>query len=229
MLQLEGLGAPLRAWYELLMHENEAVREYVLAHDARRILEIGCGPGRFIRLLEVLGMERFEEIHGVECDPSIFSHLQTAFGRDYPRIKLTRQFVTAEEGLSFADGHFDLCINAMNIVGWQSEPVAWLEEMVRCSETVFFTVYKTGRESLRMRMYESRGHVLSNAGTHLTPEGQILLGDCDTLNHALTRAFTPDQVHDVCQAVSARTGCTFEIDGRTDHLVYLCWLKAPAS
>lgn len=210
-----------RRWYEMIDVENSKVRDYVVQNKPRRILEVGCGPGRLIKIIQNLGLENFDEIVGIEADTQMYNRAYERW-RDIDKVKIFKMTVGYQ--LPYNDDDFDFCINAMNIVGWQENERAWLEEMLRCSKVVFFTLYKKGLEKERLEMYEKRKHRLSETDVHLDQNGQIILGDCAVIPNVVSRAYTPQEVNELCNKVSSKYAAQFDIDSTSNELLYICFI-----
>jgi len=218
----KSLPVARRVWYQMLSDENQSVLDFIRRRKPKRILEVGCGPGRFLGLLKRNGFDRFEEIVGIDCDAQMYDYAYTKFQRNTPPIRLYNMKV--KENLPFDDERFDLCINAMNIAGWQDNIEAWLKEMRRCSRSVFFSLYKKGNEELRTEMYRKRGHKISGAGVHTDAAGQIVLGDCSVLEGVTSRAYSQEEIDAMCGSVLAIYDGTYTIDKETNELLYLCFI-----
>lgn len=208
-------------WYEMIDVENRKVRDYVLEHKPRRILEVGCGPGRMIDILEKIGFENFDKIVGIEKDTEMYNH---AYKRWQENQNVEIFQMTVEHLLPFSDDDFDLCVNAMNIVGWQEDESEWLELMLRCSQVVFFTLYKKGFEADRIEMYEKRGHKLSETAVHKDlKNGQIILGDCAVIPNVVSKAYTYAEVLELCRKV--KYDINYDIDDKSNELLYICFIS----
>lgn len=209
-----------KVWYEMFQAENDAVLKFVESRQPRRIIEIGCGPGRFIDLFVNMGLDRFQEIVGIDCDSEMYKECSSRFRGYSPKIKILRMEVRYD--LPYDDNHYDFAINAMNIVGWQDNEIEWLKEMLRAAKCLFFTVYKRGTEELRMKMYQRRPHETSELGLHLNSDGEIVLGDCAVMPNIKSKSYTADQVQSFCDALSAMYDCTYKIDDESNKLLHLC-------
>lgn len=214
-----------RRWYEMIDIENRTIRDYISKHKPKRILEVGCGTGRVISTIET-GID-YDEIIGIECDEEMHSHAQNRW-MDDDKIKIQKMLV--KDSLPYEDNYFDFSINAMNIVGWQENESEWLEEMLRCSKTVFFSVYKKGHETERMEMYRTRGHKISEEAVYLNSTGQIVLGDCacmsDVVSEAvISKAYTSEEVENLCKDLSDKYNIAYEIDAKSSELLYLCLIR----
>jgi len=128
--------------------------------------------------------------------------------------------------LPYGENDFDLCINAMNIVGWQGKnDKEWLREMLRCTKCVFFTVFKDGYEDLRIKMYGARKHEISQRGVHRNSDGQIVLGDCAVIPNVKSGSYKDEEIDDLCRTVSNGYGnCAYKVDDKSNELLYLCFL-----
>lgn len=216
-----------RIWYEMLVAENKKVTELVEEYKPKRILEVGCGTGRFINLMADLGLNEFEEIIGIDGDSQMYDYANKKFGKYMPKIKIFKMEVKLLLPYT-QENYFDLCINAMNIVGWQENEKIWLKEMLRCSKSVFFTLYKHGYEDLRLEMYQSKGHEISDIGVHKNSDGQIVLGDCAVISNVKSRDYTYEEVENICKTLSTIYNAKYEIDKDSNKLLFLCFIKKNA-
>ncbi|MEA3343518.1 MAG: class I SAM-dependent methyltransferase [archaeon] len=208
-----------RRWYEMINIENRVIMDYVSMHKPRRILEVGCGTGRVISTIET-GTD-YDEIIGIECDEEMHSYAQNRWING-DKIKIQKMFV--KDSLPYEDNYFDFSINAMNIVGWQENESEWLDEMLRCSKAVFFSVYKRGYETERMEMYRTRGHKISEEAVYLNSNGQIVLGDCACMSAVVSKAYTDKEVENLCKNLSDKYDIAYEIDAKSSELLYLCFI-----
>lgn len=216
-----------KVWYDMFVAENDAVRTYVQNHKPQRIIEVGCGPGRFIDLLKQFGLDNFQTIVGIDLDSQMRDRAYRRFGDYFPKIQILKMEVNTavKSYLPYREDDFDFCINAMNIVGWQENAKEWLREMLRCSKCVFFTVFKRGYEDLRMRMYKERRHEISARGVHRNLDGEIVLGDCAVLPCVKSRSYTNEDIHDLCKTIAdAYSDCAYKVDERSNRLLYLCFI-----
>jgi len=211
-----------RRWYEIIDLENKLVETHVLKHRPKRIIEVGCGPGRLINIIQKLQLGEIERIVGIEGDPEMYDYAYKRF-QESEKIRILQMFVG--KILPFDNDYFDYCINASNIAGWQVNGGAWLEEMIRCSKMLFFTLYKKGYELERLKMYETRKHTLSEKDVHIGSDGQIVLGDCTVIPGVESRAYPRDKVEDLCEQVSSRYGARYEIDDKSSELIYVCLIS----
>jgi len=222
------LPADDRRWFEMTDVENRKVLQHVEEHRPKRILEVGCGPGRLISQILTIEDYEYDEIVGIEGNEHMYNIAYQRFPPiEYPRV--TFYHMTVKSMLPYGDDYFDFCINAMNIIGWQrNKELDWLKEMVRCSCTTFFTLYKSGYEQERLRMYLRRPH--RRDGVRLDPEvGQIQLADCATNPGVYSGAYSRSQVDSLCRAVADRyepeyaVDCT--IDDSSNELLFLCLIS----
>jgi len=212
-----------RVWYEMIAAENNAVLEWVKKHKPRRVLEVGCGPGRFIELLVNLGLANFDEILGIDCDGAMCNYANKRFDNKKPKVRILKTEVKDFLPVPI-DNHYDFCINGMNIVGWQENASIWLDEMLRCSKSLFFTVFKAGNEDLRMQMYKERKHELSDHGTHKNSDGQIVLGDSAVMPFVKSRSYTSKQMEELCQTIASTHNAAVSVDDKSSKLLYLCFV-----
>lgn len=217
-----------RLWYEMLTHEHEAIAQYVKDMKPKKIIEVGCGPGRLLEFLRTHSeLNGFEEIMGVECNHDMYEKAFDRFKGVMPPFRVMELEVRPlDNPLPYSEDHFDFCINAMNIVGWQENESAWLQEMLRCSRSLFFSVYKRGHEQERIKMYKTRGHEISELGVHLDDNRQIVLGDAAVIPGVTSRAYSVEEVEALCTSVhDLDESFTFRIDKDTDELLYLCFIE----
>ena len=206
--RVEDTPFPSRLFYEYAAAEKQEVLDLCEEIKPRRTLEVGCGPGR---LIEVVRAEDVEEIVGIDANKSIFNHATKRFKGDN-RVRIIYSLVKGR--LPFQDDYFDLIINAMNIVGWQSNEIGWLSEMLRCSSTVYFTVYKKGFEQERQGIYLARGH--KDIKQHANG---VLINDCE-LGSSLSRSYTREELKGLCRRLPVK----HEINDLST-LAYSCVLK----
>jgi len=57
-------------WEGRLAREMPALRRYLAAVGARRVLDLGCGTGQHVRALRALGLE----VHGADASPDMLAH-----------------------------------------------------------------------------------------------------------------------------------------------------------
>ena len=192
----ENLPHPARCWYELFDAENKTIIDYINRLDTKRILEMGCGPGRMINQIVRSGF-KYDEIVGVDGDDGMVKVAGERF-KDIPNINVKRVYV--EDKLDFPDDYFDFCINAMNIVGWQEDEEKWLREMLRCSKVVFFSVYKKGDKELNLRreMYKTRGH----GEVELTEKNQVVLECSVGPKKVVSKSYSYQELEYLCQKVA---------------------------
>jgi SAM-dependent methyltransferase len=90
------LGHPSYVWRFGQDRRLELIRRYTLL-DARRILDVGCGLGAYVRKLQAFS----SDVYGVDIDPDRVAQAQ----RDLDHI-----FLAPAEELPFADEHFDVVL-----------------------------------------------------------------------------------------------------------------------
>ena len=212
-----------RLWYEMMETENSCVTRYVKKRRPRRIIEIGCGPGRLISQILKIPDYDYDEIVGIDADEQMINLAQQRLPpKQFPNVDIFNMRVRNK--LPYPNDHFDLCINAMNILGWQrNEEVEWLGAMLRYSHTTFFTVYKRGREAERMKMYSTRPH--RSDGIQVGEGGQIQLMDCATNPEVYSWSYEYDDIDRICKRVSDRYESeytvSYDIDGESSDLLYI--------
>jgi len=212
-----------KRWYKMVNDENEVIRDYINKYKPKRIIEIGCGPGRLIAVIEKIGFENFDEIVGIEADAGMYDYSSKRWHND--KVKIIKMFVKGKKReLPYPDNYFDFCINAMNIVGWQRNEKQWLEEMLRCSKVVFFTLYKKGFEKERIEMYKNRGHTISKEGAHIEND-QIILGDCALMPCVYSKAYTREGVEKLCREISSKYKASYKIYNMLNELFYVCFIS----
>lgn len=218
------IAYPARHWFDIAMAENEAVGNLVRKIKPRCVLDIGCGTGRLIAKSLEAGTQ-IEKLVGIEGDDRIAEHARRRFEED-SRVSIVTFFVKDRLPLR-DDDRFDLCMNSMNIVGWQENERTWLALMLRHSDCVFFTVYKKGFESEREEMYKTRGH--SELGR--TGRGDVILKGCSVCPEVVSKAYTRDEIEELCRSlgvdytifeVSAlMLGCILGDSGKSELKRYL--------
>ena len=67
------------------LHESrlDTVVQHLLASDATRVLDLGCGAGQLLRLL--VAQPRFSRIIGIDIDDRAVTRARAALGLGYPR------------------------------------------------------------------------------------------------------------------------------------------------
>lgn len=206
---------PRKMWYQILDDENRATKEIVTKMRPRRVLEIGCGPGRIID--EILSippkqMPYFERIIGIEQNHEIYNSAFDKFLKIAPNRVVIREHLFGDgkgEGennrysLPFDDNYFDLAIAVSNIVGWQKDEVKWICEVLRVSEACFFTVYrkKLGNKNLdneRMKMYKGLG-----CEAYMDENENIWIKDVDAFGKdCVTRSYSHEDIVKIIKEVS---------------------------
>lgn len=190
---MTSLPMPARRWHGMFLAENKALADVVSKSRPNAILEVGCGPGRLINVAlsssqqinEMVGIERVREI-------SIFC---AARFKSNSNVRILNEEI--REALPFGNSYFDLCINSMNLLGWQDDEEKWLREMLRCSKQVFFTVYRKGMEEKRLEMYKTRGHT----DFSFTDAGDIIVKGCGLAQPSITKAYSKKQILQICSAI----------------------------
>lgn len=175
----------LETWYEVFRSENEALADFFSSwHPTGSVLEIGCGPGRVLRLM--LELQRKSDlgtatrIVGYEQNGDIANACVEAF-RPYNSVDIFVRYVGfMPDGRmkSILDEHrhqFGLILAMSNLIGWQeNREVEWLASVVAeglsAQGTLFATVYKKGKELERARMYKAAGDLVE-----IGPTGDIVL------------------------------------------------------
>jgi SAM-dependent methyltransferase len=214
-----------RYWFDMMDSENKMVLDFVTQHKPKRIMEVGCGPGRLVsRILSIENYE-YEEIVGIDGDEQMVNIALARFSpTKYPKVNVFHMRV--KNKLPYLDDSFHFCINAMNIVGWQKpKDLEWLKEMMRCSYTTFFTLYKKGYEQERLAMYQTRPH--RRDGVKIDEAtGQIQIVDCATNPGVYSWAYTQDEVEILCEGVASayqpKYEVNYSIESNANKLLYLC-------
>jgi SAM-dependent methyltransferase len=214
-----------QAWFRMIEQETKAVIAFVERTKPKRVIEIGCGPGRFIAQITQLKGYEYERIVGLDSDPLMIRIATLRFPDDeFPDVEIYNMRVV--DKLPFRG--YDLCINAMNIVGWQESETAWLREALRASRSVVFSLYKAGNEDLRKEMYCTRGHAREAVYTDTRP--QIQLRDSATNPGVWSKAYQREDVERMCQEVTSSFALErrikYSIDEDSSDLLYLCTLEA---
>jgi len=212
-----------RRWFEMIDAENRFVDRLIEGRRPRRVLEVGCGPGRFLALLSRKSGYEYDKIIGVDGDYVMYAAASARFPTtQYPGIEVYNLRVVRNVPPDW--GRFDFCINAMNIVGWQDDEVSWLREMLRASSAVFFSLYKNDLEDSRKEMYITRGH--RKAGLRVDRGKGVQLADCDTNPGVWSKSYSPEAVKRLCEdvklALRPETDVVYGIDSETSDLLYLC-------
>ena len=213
---MTNLPVPARRWHEMFLAENKALAGVVKKTRPSSILEVGCGTGRLIsaalssrrQIRQIVGIERVKEI----------SEFCAQRFKDSPNVRIINDEI--RESLPFGNSHFDLCINSMNLVGWQDDEEKWLREMLRCSKSVFFTVYKKGVEAERAEIYLTRGHTACSC----TADGNIILQGGSLPQPSVSKAFSKGKILQFCSAIENTKHRIFPVG----DLLYGCLLaKVP--
>jgi ubiquinone/menaquinone biosynthesis C-methylase UbiE len=96
-------------------------------HDARRLLDVGCGPGQFtILAAEAL---RDAQVWGIDLAPTMI-HLARQHASASPAAAGLHFEVADVAALPFPDAHFDAVLSSGSIKHWL-DPVAGLREIHR--------------------------------------------------------------------------------------------------
>lgn len=217
-----------RLWFEMIRDENTTALDYIRQRDPDKIIEIGCGPGRLVSQIVKISDFNPKEIIGIDGDPEMIKLAYARFPDNiYPNVNVFQ--VHVKDRLPYGEDAFDFCINAMNIVGWQEKEIDWIKEMLRCSKTIFFTLYKEGKEQEREAMYRRRGHQAGKHGVMIDEEtGQIQLNDCATNPGVLSKSYSRQEVEHICYGVASafqpQYRIEISIDDTTNELLYLIFI-----
>lgn len=104
----------LTTFYESQLHRFDG---------ARRILDVGSGPGRLVRAIKDASPDA--EVIGADLDPA-----QVRIARRKHHDVPVRFVEAASQDMPFPDGHFDAAVTTESFHHW-SEPEAGLREMHR--------------------------------------------------------------------------------------------------
>ena len=212
-----------KSWFRIAEAENNEVVKYAKEKRPRRIIEIGSGTGRLMALiLNELG-DDYDQAVAVDGDQEMYEILYHRFPEsEYPKVDV--YYMTVRNKLPYVDEDFDLCINAMNIVGWQDDEVAWLKTMLKVARNVLFSVYQRGKEKKRVGMYKTRPH--RDDGVVLSGDnGNVQLVDCATNPGVFSKAYTHDQVDRLCRSVATLFEPEYDVQWHidsSDDLLHFC-------
>jgi len=218
--------SPLRTWYEIVDAENKALCNVLMKLDVRgEILEIGCGPGRLLRIITELIRDRkihsTVQIVGYEQNPEIANSCRDAF-RSEPNVRIFQHFLGFKDGslagIRPADaGRYSLILAMSNLVGWQEDKeVEWLDNVVRegltDGGTLFLTVYKRGFELERARMYKAAGDIIEIASDKDAYPGDIVLVvDAFHSEKHRSKAYEEEDLKKVLEAVKSRVAISYKL------------------
>ena len=79
--KLEDIMLPVRLFYEFAAAENQEVYDLCQKIKPKRTLEIGCGPGRLIEVVD--SSKTASEIIGIEANKQIFDYAAKRFNDSY--------------------------------------------------------------------------------------------------------------------------------------------------
>lgn len=159
---------------EMAKHPSHArLSEWLLARPTKKVLELGCGPGKYVAMLSSLGFE----VVGV--DPCDFPSWKTI--REHSSADLTSG-VFAED-LPFPDQYFDhaVCLGALL---YFESPQKALQELKR--------VLKPGARIV-LRTVNSGNRYTKRTGKRLDPASKTLLTMEELVSLILSAGF---RVHD---------------------------------
>ncbi len=113
-LDVDGWKESAEAWLDEMGDEGDYARKFILdapmlervaGRGFRRALDVGCGEGRFCRMLQGLGMETV----GVDPTVVLIERARTLDGAGEYRIETA-------EGMDVAPGSFDLVVSYLSLI-----------------------------------------------------------------------------------------------------------------
>ena len=211
--------SPLRTWHQIVAEEDAAIREYLVKAQPRgRVLEIGCGPGRVLRVVAGLRKDSLPfvtTVVGYEQSNDMVRSCNASLERLGARDCRAEMYF-----VGFADGEFSgvlgderkscgLVLAVSNIVGWQAEhDAAWVVQtaddglVTDGSGRMFFTVYRRGRELERARMYKAAGDIVKLRANGDEQSMEIALAvDVFGGEEHVTRAYSLGELKDLLTRV----------------------------
>jgi SAM-dependent methyltransferase len=139
----------------------------------RRLLDFGCGPGRYIRHLEHLA--ETTEIHGADIDPQVIEWLRENV--PYGRFEV----IPHEPPTVYADGQFDRILN--HSVFTHLPPAlqdAWMGELQRITEpggVLLLTIHSTPQWNQASHDIEQDGGNVGQLRATLEQDGVLFIAD----------------------------------------------------
>jgi SAM-dependent methyltransferase len=203
---------PRKTWYEIIVEENNFLREVLLKEKPRDILEIGCGAGRVIRFaLELEKREgpktgwRLTSLEAYEQNRDICLTLKDQF-RTESRVAIHRGLVGKNSKTDRFNpiwnehkDRFDMVLAVSNLVGWQENEKEWITELLKAGKSLFFTIYKKGYELERARMYQASGDIIT-----FREDGNIeLIVDAFQDEKQVTKAYNEAEIERIINCVAS--------------------------
>jgi len=175
---------PSRREMEKKAFDEEAIRqlaglERALAivgrdfSDFRRVLDFGCGPGRYLRHLESLA--ETTEVHGADIDAQVIDWLRENV--PYGRFEA----ISPDPPTTYPDKHFDLILNH-SVFTHLPEPLqdAWMHELHRISEpggVLLLTIHSTPQWNRAAHDIGQGGDQVERMRATLEQEGILFIRD----------------------------------------------------
>jgi SAM-dependent methyltransferase len=141
--------------------------------DFRRLLDFGCGPGRYIRHLEHLA--ETTEIHGTDIDPHVIAWLRENVS--YGQFEVSPH----EPPTAYPDGHFDLILN--HSVFTHLPPAlqdAWMGELQGITEpggVLLLTIHSTPQFNQAVHDIEQDGGNVAQLRATVEQDGILFIAD----------------------------------------------------
>jgi SAM-dependent methyltransferase len=139
----------------------------------RRLLDFGCGPGRYIRHLG--GLAETAEIHGADIDPQAIEWLREHV--PYGQFEA----IPHEPPTAYPDGHFDLILNH-SVFTHLPAPLqdAWMGELQRITEPggiLLLTIHSTPQFNQAIHDIEQDGGNVAQLRATLEQDGVLFIAD----------------------------------------------------
>lgn len=139
----------------------------------RRLLDFGCGPGRYIRHLGHLA--ETTEIHGADIDPQVIEWLREHVS--YGQFEV----IPHEPPTAYPDGHFDLILNH-SVFTHLPAPLqdAWMGELQRITEpggVLLLTIHSTPQWNHAIHEIEQDGGNVGQLRATLEQDGVLFVAD----------------------------------------------------
>jgi len=216
-----------RIWYQINDDENKAIIKILNKTKPKKVLEVGCGYGRVIQLM-FDSYKTCEKIVGIEQNKEIYEHAYERFDKpEFEKVVIMQRLIEKSVGVPFDDDYFDLCIDSSNLVGWQEDETEWLKEMIRVSKTVYFSVYKKGKERERKNMYGTRPPDASIKDIVEIDDNQnIILKNVDAFGGEshMTKSYTKECIKEILEKVYKCIPIDYDIDSTSCDFMFFCTL-----
>lgn len=141
--------------------------------DFDRMLDFGCGPGRFLRHLGPLSDD--VELHGIDIDDDAISWARRHI--DYVRFSVGPH----EPPTEYADGTFDLVLNHSVFSHlderYQNLWLAELQRVTRADAVLLLTFHGTRNWNIVRRQHEGAGEDLEPRQSELESKGIVFYDD----------------------------------------------------